>query len=343
MRLLIVIVCYKVVDLTISCLHSLSREVALLPGVKVAVCENGTGGDAFERLERVINENGWGSWVELTSVMPNRGFTGGNNHLLEPAMQAEDKPEYLLLLNADTEIYAGALHELLKFMDEHPRVGIAGSQLLWPDGGIGPSPFQFEGIVSQLNHGLRLGIVRKLLRRWIDAPDKSRTGPVDWVSGACMIIRREVMEKIGTLDEGYFTYFDDIDYCLNARRAGYEVWYVTTSKVMHLEGASTQVKYSSDDKPLPRRAGYWFDARRRFFLKNYGAIYAALCDAAFITGLALWGIRRRIQRKRDEFPQSFLTDAIRHSVFLNGFKIPEVENPAMPKTSVQPRLANGAI
>jgi N-acetylglucosaminyl-diphospho-decaprenol L-rhamnosyltransferase len=339
-KLLVVIVCYKVVDLTIACLRSLEAEVAAMEGTKVAVCENGTGGDSVARLEKAIAENGWSSWVELTSVTPNRGFTGGNNHVIRPAFEKEDKPEYVLLLNADTELHAGAFRELVEFMDSHPRAGIAGSQLLSRDGRVQGSPFKFDGIANQLDKGMRLGIVTRLLGRWVDPPTQAEANSVDWVAGASMIIRREVIEQIGALDDGYYTYFDDIDYCLNAKRAGWEVWYVPASRVMHLEGESTGIKYSAAQSAPKRKPPYWFHARRRYFLKNYGAFYTACIDAANIFGQATWRLRRIIQRKADPFPASLFIDSIRNSVFLTGFKLRDVENPAMKKVPVESQPAN---
>src|SRR5262245_19220925 len=94
MKLLVVILNYRVTDLTIECLRSLADRVPQVPGTRVAVCENGTGGDAPERLRRAITENGWGKWVDLTIVHPNRGFTGGNNILIRAAMASDDPPEY---------------------------------------------------------------------------------------------------------------------------------------------------------------------------------------------------------------------------------------------------------
>ena len=103
MKLLVVIVSYRVTDLTIDCLRSLSGEIGRVPGTRVALCENGTGGDAADRLRRAIEENNWGSWVDLTVIYPNRGFTGGNNAVIRPALESDDPPEYVLLLNADTD------------------------------------------------------------------------------------------------------------------------------------------------------------------------------------------------------------------------------------------------
>jgi len=143
-----------------------------------------------------------------------------------------------------------------------------------------------------------------------------------------MIIRRKMVEQIGPLDEGLYTYFDDIDYCLNAKRAGWHTWFVPQSVVTHIEGSSTGIAA----RVVKRRPDYWFQARRRFFLKNHGAFYTALADAAFLFGFALWRMRRQIQRKPDTDPPHMLADAFRNSVFMTGFKVREVENPALRGT-----------
>jgi GT2 family glycosyltransferase len=142
-----------------------------------------------------------------------------------------------------------------------------------------------------------------------------------------MILRRSMLDEVGLLDEGLYTYFDDVDVCLRARRAGWQVWFVPESRIVHLEGASTGIT----QRVARRRPAYWFQARRRFFLKSYGPLYAAAVDAAHLAGFALWRVRRRIQRKPDLDPPHMLADALRHSVFGSGFRVTEVENPAMPR------------
>lgn len=333
MKLLVIILNYRVTDLTIECLQSLAGRIDRVAGARVAICENGTGGDALERLRRAIDGNGWGSWADLTAVHPNRGFTGGNNTVIRPALASPDPPDYLLLLNADTVVQDGALEALVEFMDRHPRAGIAGSALLSPEGEVQASPFRFQGIATELDRGLRLGVVSRLLSAWgVVPPTPPRACSVEWVSGASMILRREMLEQIGLLDEGLYTYFDDIDLCLRAKRAGWETWYVPESRIVHLEGASTGIAA----RTVKRRPDYWFQARRRFFLKNYGALYTALADAAFIVGFAVWRLRRLVQGKPDTDPPRMLADSIRHSVFLTGFKVTAVENPAMRETAATP-------
>jgi N-acetylglucosaminyl-diphospho-decaprenol L-rhamnosyltransferase len=334
MKLLVAITSYRVTDLTIDCLRSLSGQIARVPGTKVAVCENGTGGDAAEQLRRAIEENGWDSWVDLTVIYPNRGFTGGSNAAIQPAMESADPPEYVLLLNSDTIVMDHALDPLVEFMDGHPKAGIAASMLITPDGKIETSPFRFPGIATELDRGLRLEIVSKLLSPWsIALPKPKEACPVDWASGASLILRRTMLDQIGLLDEGLYTYFDDIDICLRAWRAGWQTWYVPESKVIHLGGASTGI---AGHVVKPRRyPSYWHQARHRFFTKNYGALYTALADAAFITGYAIWRLRRQLQRKPDTDPPHMLIDSIRHSVFCAGPKVKVVENPVMHQAAVQ--------
>jgi N-acetylglucosaminyl-diphospho-decaprenol L-rhamnosyltransferase len=328
MKLLIVIPSYRSTDLTIDCLRSLSQEIGRVPGAKVGVCENGTGGDAADRLRRAIEDNGWGSWVNLTEVYPNRGFTGGNNVLIRPALESDDPPEYVLLLSSDTIVLEHALDTLVAFMDSHPKAGIAASTFLFPTGELRPTVFRFPGIANELDRGLRLNLASKLLSRWASVPPApQQAGKADWVCGASMILRRTMLDQIGLLDEGLFTYFDDVDMGMRARRAGWETWYVPESRVIHLEGASTGIA-SHHTRP-DRLPPYWYQARRRFFLKSYGAVYTALADAAFITGYAIWRLRRRLQGKPDTDPPHILIDSIRHSIFCTGPRLRVVENPAL--------------
>lgn len=325
MKLLVVILCYKVPELTIDCLRTLEGQIGEVPGTRVVVCENGTGGDAAERLQKAIDESGWSGWCDLVTVYPNRGFCAGNNLVIRPALASDDPPDYVWLLNADTLVRDHAMKALVDFMDAHPQAGIGGSQLLSREGAIQASPFRFPGILTELDRGLRLGVVSRLIGPYRAVPPTPAAAcSVEWVSGASMILRRALLEQVGLLDEGLYTYFDDIDICLRARRAGWQTWYVPESQVVHLQGSSTVFR-----KVVMRRPAYWFESRRRFFLKSYGPVRTALADAAFLGGFALWRLRRWVQRKPDDDPPHMLGDAFRHSVFRRGFAVEEVENPAL--------------
>ena len=328
MKLLVVIVNYRVAQLTIDCLHSVAEEIGRVPGTQVAVCENGTGDDSAERIQKAIEDNGWKAWCTLTTISPNLGFTGGNNAILRPAMQSADPPQYFLLLNADTIVRPNAFKALVDFMDQHPKVGIAGCRLEDPDGTPQRSAFNFQSPASEFEANIRLGLVTRMLKKWMVAPPpRNETFATDWVSGACMIIRNEVFQAIGLLDEGYYTYFDDCDFCFSARIAGWSTWYVPEGRVVHLIGQSTGLR-AKKPKRLP---SYYFEARRRFFLKTRGPFYAAMADTAQIMGQALWRARVMLTGKEDTSPPHLLNDSIRHSVFVTGFNLKEVHNPALAR------------
>ena len=177
----------------------------------------------------------------------------------------------------------------------------------------------------------KIGLVTRLLNRWVVAPPPivDHAFETDWVSGASMIIRRKVLEDVGVLDEGYYTYFDDIDYCFNARKHGWPTWYVPTSRVVHLVGQTTGV-----NRQPKRMPSYLLDARRRYFLKNHGPLYAAMVDAGMIVGLSLNRLRVMLTGKADNTAPHVLQDAIRHSVFLKGFRLQDVQNPALAAPTV---------
>jgi GT2 family glycosyltransferase len=259
-------------------------------------------------------------------VYPNLGFTGGNNIILRPALQSADPPQYVLLLNADTVVHKNALRKLLEFMNEHPRAGIAGSGLLNLDGTQQGSAFRFPNALSEFETSVNLGILSRALKRWrVWLPIPDHACEVDWVGGASMIIRREVFQDIGVLDDGYYTHYEDVDFCFNARKAGWSVWYVPESRVTHLVGQSTGLTVKQPKRYPP----YAFDARRRYFLKNYGPLRTALADIGRICGLAIWRLRVMFGKPDSKAPH-LLRDSIMHSVFATGFRLKDVENPAMP-------------
>jgi hypothetical protein len=315
--LLVVIVNYRTPNLTIDSLRSLVSEVQALPGTRVVVTDNKSGDGSVEQIGTAIETEGWSEWASLMPLERNGGFAYGNNAAIRPALHSTNPPPYILLLNPDTIVRPRALQVLVDFMNKHPDVGIAGSRLEDPDETPQRSAFRFHTAFSELDFGLRLGIVSKLLSKWVVAPPVSdETYQTDWVAGASMIIRREVFEAAGLMDEDYFMYYEEMDFCLQAKKAGWSCWYVPESRVVHLVGQSSGV---TDTKRPPKRLPqYLFDSRRRYFIKNYGWLYAALADHAWASGFALWRLRRVIQRKPDNDPPKVFGDFLRNSVLFRG-------------------------
>ena len=313
--LLVVIVNYRCADLTIDCLASLEAEVGIVPGMAVKVVDNASGDGSAELIAESVRDRKWSSWASTLPLEKNGGFACGNNAAIRSALESPLLPRYVLLLNPDTVVRPGAISALVDFMDRKPEVGIAGSRLEDPDGTVQRSAFRFPSVLSEIENGLRFGPVSRLLNRHLVAPPAPiEASPCDWVAGASMIIRREVFDTIGTMDDGFFLYFEEVDFCLRAHKSGWPCWYVPESRVVHYVAQSSGV---SDSSPLrKRRPDYWFQARRHYFLKNLGVAKTTLADLAWALSFATYRVRRVLQRKPDLDPEKLLWDFVRHNFLL---------------------------
>ncbi|WP_013334419.1 glycosyltransferase family 2 protein [Gloeothece verrucosa] len=313
----VAIVNYRTPELTIDCLQSLVSEIGSLPGTKVVVVDNNSGDNSVEKIEEAITANGWQNWASVLASDYNGGYAYGNNLVIRSALTSANPPDYFMILNPDTQVRAGALKMLVDFLEEHPHAGIAGACVEGENGYAYQIAFRFPSILGEFERGLRLGIVSKLLSKWVVAQEMRDDEPteVDWVSGGTMMIRRQVFESAGLMDEDYFLYYEETDFCLQAKRAGWSSWHIPYSRIMHIGGQSSGITAPGTPKRLPQ---YWFNSRRRYFLKNYGLLYSILADAAWLSGYTLWRLRRLIQSKPDSDPPYLLIDSFSNSVFLKG-------------------------
>ena len=158
---------------------------------------------------------------------------------------------------------------------------------------------------------MRLAAVTKLLDNYKVAPEVP-PGPsrVDWVSGASMMVRRSVFDAIGLLDDGFFMYYEETDFCLRAMQAGFECWYVPASRIIHLVGQSSGVTGANKaKKPRPK---YWFDSRRRYFRKSMGAPKAIAADAIWLALYPLSRLHLLLRRVPAGDPPGLYRDFIRY-------------------------------
>jgi len=307
----VVIVTYHSARLTSKSLQSVhvEREMQGL-SIRAVVVDNSSGD--LPEIAQAVAENDWADWVTLVSAPRNGGFAYGNNLGMERAY-ADDHPQYVYLLNPDAQVRPGAIGALTRFLESHPEVGIVGSSFENCDGSEWPFAFRFPSLVSEIDNGMELGIVTHLLRRWVVPRRMTRAPqPADWVSGASMMIRHDVLAAIGGLDENYFLYFEETDFCRRARRAGFSTWYVPESRVMHIGGQSTQV--TSSTAALERLPSYWFESRRRYFAVTFGIRRAMAIDVVAILAHSLgWLKRAALLRTRGARPH-FIRDLVRYSV-----------------------------
>lgn len=311
-----VIVNYCTADLVIDCLRSLEITRDECPRFEVVVADNASPDGSGQIIADAIEKNGWQNWASLKPMPRNGGFSYGNNGVIREYLAQATPPDYFWLLNSDTVVRPGAFGPLLAFLQKTPEAGIVGSRLEHMDGTPQHSAFRFYSLAAEFEGSANLGPVSKILSHWQVAPPISDTiQRYDWLSGACMLIRREVFEQVGLFDEGYFLYYDETDFCMRVNRRGWQCWYVPESRVVHLVGQSTGVT-GAQDRPK-RRPAYWFESRRRYYTKHYSRLYGSLADLALAAGTLIWMARAAIERRPSLCPDKFLNDLARHTPLFN--------------------------
>lgn len=316
-RLGICIVAWRCGPLVIDCLQSIETELASVPGSRVCVVDNASGDDTAEVIERAIAERGWAAWAMLVRAPTNGGFAYGNNRAIEALRASGAQLDYFVLLNPDTIVRPDALRLLADFMNARPDVGLAGGRSENPDTTPQACCFRFPSFLREVAAVVQLGPFFRLFARqlrWIDTPTIAME--VDWVSGAFVFVRPEIIQMIGLLDESYFLYFEETDFILRARRAGWTCWHVPQSRIVHLVGQSSGV---TTHRAKPRRLpGYWFESRRRYFVLNHGRAYAAMLDVAVAMSYCIARPIRRLTRHWYDDPPYFLRDLLKHSALFRG-------------------------
>jgi N-acetylglucosaminyl-diphospho-decaprenol L-rhamnosyltransferase len=309
--IVVVIVTYKSAALTIESLQSVAAERSALEfHVRAVVVDNASGDSP--QIAAAIESKGWGSWVTLVTSAKNGGFAYGNNLGIARAYQ-ERVPSYIYLLNPDAQVRPGAIGALARFMESHPGVGIAGSSFENLDGSEWPLAFRFPSLMSEMLQGIEFGPLMRLFNRWVVPQTMSKVAqPIDWICGASMFIRPEVLDSIGGMDENYFLYYEETDFCHRALKAGFETWYVPDSRVMHIMGQSTTV---TDQTKGPRRLpAYWFESRRRFFVMTYGPSRAMAIDIASAVACTIGVLTRLLMRRTHTATPRYIRDLIDYSV-----------------------------
>lgn len=286
MRVSIVIVNFRTARLVVDCLGSIAQELAGDPAFHVLVVDNASGDSSVENLRRAIGRQRW-DWVSVIALPRNGGFASGNNAGIRLSLQSREC-EYILLLNPDTIVKRNAIRALVAFMEAHPGAGIAGSSLEDAAGKQQWSAHNAPSPLGELEAAARLGALSRLLSQYaVSEPPRKVAHECDWVCGASLMVKRAVFDDVGMLDEGYFLYFEEADFCMRARACGWKTWFVPESRVVHFEGASTGIK-----DIRRRRPRYWYDSRRRYFLKHFGARGLLLADLLWAAGRASLRLRR---------------------------------------------------
>jgi len=301
LRLLVVIINYKTPELVCQALESLSDKINI-ESDKVVVVDNNSEDNSVNEITNFISLKGWGPWVTVVSSETNGGFSAGNNIGIQSA-----NAKYYLLLNSDAFVLPAAIIKLLDVMESDNKAGIVGPRLEWPDGSQQVSCFKNLTPLNGFLSAVKTGIFTKLftlfgIKEVAISLDKHEIERPEWLSFACVMLRGQMVKEIGLMDEGYFMYREDNDYCRRATEAGWGLVFEPKSKVVHLnKGASNQMGL----KRLPK---YYFQSRSRYFIKYYGRLGLFMANLYWSLGRCISLLRELIQRKPKAFHSTMLFD-----------------------------------
>ncbi|MGD1278301.1 MAG: glycosyltransferase family 2 protein [Tepidisphaeraceae bacterium] len=261
MSLLIVVINFRTPQLTIDCLSSVAAQIDQVPGTRLALVDNGSPDDSPALLAQAIARNGW-AWITLIRSPVNRGFAGGNNLALQSLQTLHPDASFVLLLNSDTILLPGALPYCVQKMQGDASVGLMSCLLLNADQTVQntarkmPTPLR----LAACSFGLPWLFPRAFAWANLDDPGwdrRTEVRNVDWVGGAFMLIRRQVLERIGLLDDRFFFYGEDAEFCHRVRKHGWWVRYDSGAAVVHRAAASSDAAML----PASRRTALVWQAR----------------------------------------------------------------------------------
>lgn len=257
MNLSIIIVNYNVAEYLLKCLTSIYNSVKGIM-FEVIVVDNASSDGSVEALKNEF------PMVKLIVNSENLGFAKANNQGIEAA-----SGKFVLLLNPDTEVIGQSFIEMLKFLKDNKKTGIVGPCLLNSDGSVQNTGYKFPtlGILFKVNF---LGMS--------DQPVKlNKPEPVDWLQGSCMMIKKEVFTELGLLDEAFFMYGEEKDFCFRAKKAGWEIYSLPQCEVVHHANKSA-INYQGE------ALVEYHKSQLHFFRKHYSAAFVNLARIIIYAG-----------------------------------------------------------
>jgi N-acetylglucosaminyl-diphospho-decaprenol L-rhamnosyltransferase len=263
----IVVVSYRCRDLLLACLASIAEQPYTAGRCVVTVVDNASADGTVATVRSAFPE------VRLVELARNDGFSAANNVALR-----ESRSDQILLLNPDTEIWPGVLDAMSAFLAEHPRAGVAGCRLVRRDGSFDHAA---KRAIPSVGDAIAYFAPGRRPSGYL-APQlaEDEVGGVDAVNGAFMLIRREALREVGLLDEGFWMYGEDLDWCARARRAGWDVLYNGRVTTLHVKGAT-----AGAHRRLRQNVAF-HRSMGRFYRRHLGGEHALL-DVAVYAGIGV--------------------------------------------------------
>lgn len=283
-KIVISIINYRTEELTLNCIRTVVDDIGDLDA-HVVVVDNASGDGSAEAIAAWLGDQPEDIPVELVLSPTNTGFPGGHNQ----GMRAREA-EYYLLLNSDAVLRPGFLQAIVAAADADPDIGLFAPRIETEEGEAQNSLFRFHSPFSELIRGAGSGPITRLFRRHVVAlgPPAAQED-IEWATFACILLRGTMVRQVGLMDEGYFLYFDDCDYSLTARRAGWRIKYVPEAVAVHFRGGSGPVKTLA--KARKRLPSYYYASRTRFHYKAGGFF-------GLLAANLLWSLGRVIANGR---------------------------------------------
>ncbi len=296
----VVVVSFNTSDLLRKCLQGVDAQAGDL-SLEILVVDNASRDASADMVAAEFPH------VRLIRSAANLGFAAANNLAF-----AKARGRYVLLLNPDAVARPGTLARAVARMDASPKVGAAGARLLGPDGSLQPSARCFPSIVDEALtlSGLAARFPQSRFfgrfdRTWADPMQDAR---VDWVPGAFVIVRREILEAVGNFDEAFFLYYEEVDLCRRISAAGHEIWYWPELVVEHIGGACSKTQQSMNVSRKGTQLTLWrMRSGLLYWRKHHGAI-GAWCAATLESAWHRLRARRHVsassQERRDRYEES---------------------------------------
>ena len=303
----VIVINYDTAHLALSAVESVLAFSHGSHHCEIHLVDNASPQGDGDVLETEVVSRGWQDDVILYKETVNHGFGRGNNRVLNRLASRPSPPRYVFLLNPDAKLENDAIGILADFLDARPKAAVAGAGIVKPGGIPVTAAFRFPGIISTFSSALSFGPVARLLSRWnVPLSPSLSTSQVDWVAGAAVMLRFDAARAAGFFDPAYFLYYEEVDLMRQIKRLDWQIWFVSEAKVIHVEGAATNVR--SGQPKRRRKPAYWYQSWHHYFRKNHGRAVALAAALAWVLGAATNHLVSRIRRGQPSAPLMFFRD-----------------------------------
>ncbi|MEP1356258.1 MAG: glycosyltransferase family 2 protein [Tateyamaria sp.] len=296
-KIAVSIINYRTADMTLNCVESVLEDAKGID-LQIVVVDNNSQDGSVEKIADWLATQPKECPVTLVRSNENNGFSSGHN-LGMGSVEAQ----WYLVLNSDAILRPGFLETILTTASDHPDAGVIVPKLEGEDGSIQPNCFRFIGPMSELIRSANTGFVTRVLQSYEvslgSEPDMTQT---DWASFACILLKGEMVKALGPMDEGYFLYFEDAEYCLRAKQADWRVVRAAQAVAVHYRGGSGPVKsLAAAKKRLP---AYYYESRTRFLYQAHGRIGLIAANLLWYMGRCIAQARRLAGRTPYPMPEA---------------------------------------